>query len=100
MVESGCPVGHTPARPQPPVPLSFPMLDAGAIERLCLSFPGVELSIQWGGQRVFKIGGRMFATIGSREPHRVSFKCNEIAFHTLTRSEERRVGKECVRTGR
>src|SRR3546814_6339870 len=60
------------------------MLDAGAIERLCLSFPGVQLSIQWGGQRVFKIGGRMFATIGSREPHRVSFKCNEIAFHTLT----------------
>ena len=52
----------------------------------CLSLPGATLSIQWGADRVFKVGGKMFAVTGAPEdrPPRVSFKTGEDSFHILT----------------
>ena len=58
-----------------------------AIEKHLLSLPGAKLSLQWGEERVFKIGGRMFAVLspeGSR-PRTLSFKAGEDSFHILTR---------------
>ena len=32
-----------------------------ALRDLCLSFPGTTETIQWGDNRVFKVGNKMFA---------------------------------------
>jgi len=55
----------------------------------CLSLPGATLSIQWGADRVFKVGGKMFAVLGPPEsrPHTMSFKAGEDSFHILTQLE-------------
>ena len=52
------------------------------LEAFCLSLPGATLSLQWGSDRVFKVGSKMFAAL--RPDLRLSFKCSEIAFHMLT----------------
>ena len=56
------------------------------VERHCLSLPGATLSIQLGADRVFKIGGKMFAVMGPPEarPHTLSFKASEESFYILT----------------
>lgn len=53
----------------------------------CLSLPGATLSIQWGKDRVFKVGGKMFAVMGPPDmrPHGISFKTSDESFHILTR---------------
>lgn len=51
------------------------------IEAFCLSLPEATLSVQWGAERVFKVGGRMFATL--RESGGISFKCSDVAFEML-----------------
>ena len=57
----------------------------GAIRKLCLSLPGATESIQWGGERVFKVGGKMFAVISaSRTADAMSFKASDESFHLLT----------------
>lgn len=56
-----------------------------AIRRHCLSFPGATESIQWGGERVFKVGGRMFAVIGAMKgADAMSWKCSDESFRLLT----------------
>ena len=35
-----------------------------AFDRACLALPGATLSIQWGDDHVFKVGGKMFAVRG------------------------------------
>ena len=56
------------------------------IEKFCLSLPAATLSIQWGEDRVFKVGGKMFAVMApSRaKPQTMSFKAGETSFHILT----------------
>jgi predicted DNA-binding protein (MmcQ/YjbR family) len=55
-----------------------------AIRRHCLSFPGATESIQWGGERVFKVGGKMFAVIGAHAgADAMSFKCGDASFRLL-----------------
>ena len=51
-----------------------------------LSLPGATLSIQWGDDHIFKVGGKMFAGMGPKEskPHGISFKADETSFHILT----------------
>ncbi len=45
------------------------------IRALCLALPGATESIQWGNDRVFKVGGKMFAVIGAQpDAAAVSFK--------------------------
>jgi predicted DNA-binding protein (MmcQ/YjbR family) len=56
-----------------------------AIGNLCLSFPGATESIQWGGERVFKVGGKMFAVISAaRDADAMSFKTSDESFRLLT----------------
>jgi len=57
------------------------------VTRHLLSLPGATLSIQWGDDHIFKVGGKMFAGMGPKErtPHGISFKADEVSFHVLTR---------------
>ena len=52
-----------------------------------LSLPGATLSIQWGDDHVFKVGGKMFAAMNAptTKPHSISFKADEMSFHVLTK---------------
>jgi predicted DNA-binding protein (MmcQ/YjbR family) len=55
-----------------------------AIRRLCSSFPGATETIQWGNERVFKVGGKMFAVIGAdAHADAISFKCGDASFRLL-----------------
>ena len=56
------------------------------IEKFCLSLRAATLSVQWGGERVYKVGGKMFAMLGPHEdkPHHLFFKAGETSFHILT----------------
>jgi len=56
------------------------------IEKFCLALPGAALSIQWGEERVYKVGGKMFAMTGPKNerPHHLFFKAGETSFHILT----------------
>ncbi|MBV8977001.1 MAG: MmcQ/YjbR family DNA-binding protein [Alphaproteobacteria bacterium] len=57
-----------------------------AIEKFCLTLPGATLSIQWGADRVFKVGGKMFAAMGPKDarPQSLSFKTAPDSFAILT----------------
>ena len=59
-----------------------------AFDRACLALPGAILSIQWGDDHVFKVGGKMFAVRGSGVTlgGGVSFKASDVAFEVLTES--------------
>lgn len=56
------------------------------VEAFCLSLPAAVLSVQWGEERVYKVGGKMFAMLGpkSRKPNDLCFKCEETSFFILT----------------
>ena len=55
-----------------------------AIRKLCLSLPGATETIQWGDDRVFKVGGKMFAVIGSQPTaDSMSFKASDESFRLL-----------------
>ncbi|MDE1986002.1 MAG: MmcQ/YjbR family DNA-binding protein [Alphaproteobacteria bacterium] len=62
------------------------MMRHADVEKLCLSLPGATLSVQWGEERVYKVGGKMFAMMGpkSDKPHHLYFKAGETSFHILT----------------
>lgn len=53
-----------------------------AIEACALALPGATLSVQWGDDHVFKVGGKMFAVLGSAGG--LSFKASDLAFEVLT----------------
>lgn len=55
------------------------------LSRLCLALPGAEEVVQWGGVHVFKVGGRMFATLSPEGGalRRVAFKASAESFHLL-----------------
>jgi predicted DNA-binding protein (MmcQ/YjbR family) len=61
-------------------------MDYADVTKNLLSLPGATLSIQWGDDHIFKIGGKMFAGMGPKErkPHGISFKADEMSFHVLT----------------
>ena len=55
-----------------------------------LSLPGATLSIQWGDDRIFKVGGKMFAGMGAKpkDPAArigISFKADDLSFEVLTK---------------
>lgn len=57
------------------------------VETFLLSLPHATLSIQWGSDRVFKVGGKMFAVIGvhdDKSSHGMSFKTSDESFRILT----------------
>ena len=47
------------------------------LRKLCMSFPGATEQIQWEKDRVFKIGGKMFACSGIEKDSLYSFKAGE-----------------------
>jgi predicted DNA-binding protein (MmcQ/YjbR family) len=56
-----------------------------AFDKTCLALPGATLSIQWGDDHVFKVGGKMFAVRGNAVPKGgISFKASDVAFEVLT----------------
>jgi predicted DNA-binding protein (MmcQ/YjbR family) len=59
------------------------------VEKFCLSLPGATLSIQWGSDHVYKVGGKMFAAMGAPEmrPQSLSFKTAPESFAILTREK-------------
>jgi predicted DNA-binding protein (MmcQ/YjbR family) len=56
-----------------------------ALEKAALALPGATLSIQWGDDRVYKVGGKMFA-VTDGAGRSLSFKATDIAFEALTES--------------
>ncbi len=60
------------------------------IEKFCLSLPAATLSIQWGADRVFKVGAKMFAVLGPPEmkPQTLSFKAAPDSFGILTKQKD------------
>lgn len=57
------------------------------VEKFLLTLPAATLSIQWGNDRVFKVGGKMFAAMGpldAKPPGGLSFKASDESFRILT----------------
>jgi predicted DNA-binding protein (MmcQ/YjbR family) len=57
------------------------------ITKHLLALPGAELSIKWGSDHIFVVGGKMFAGMGpkSEKPHGISFKADDLGFEVLTK---------------
>ncbi len=56
------------------------------ITKHLLSLPGAELSIKWGDDHIFVVGGKMFAGMGPKKTNRgISFKADEMSFEILTK---------------
>ena len=52
-------------------------------EAFSLSLPAATLTVQWGGSRVYKVGGKMFAVAGPAAAGGWSFKASDAAFEML-----------------
>jgi predicted DNA-binding protein (MmcQ/YjbR family) len=52
-------------------------------EAAALALPGATLSIQWGDDRIYKVGGKMFAGMGGGRAPALSFKCTDLSFEML-----------------
>ncbi len=59
-------------------------MNAEGLRTLCLTLPGATESIQWKDNRVFKVGGKMFACGGTEADSRFSFKVDDARFLELT----------------
>lgn len=61
------------------------MTRAGLL-RFLGGLPAATLSVQWGDDHVYKVGGKMFAVTGgpSAKPVSLSFKCADDSFAILT----------------
>lgn len=59
-------------------------MQAKDLRKLCMSMPAATETIQWGDDRVFKIGGKMFACSGLEADSKFSFKVDADRFLELT----------------
>jgi predicted DNA-binding protein (MmcQ/YjbR family) len=57
-------------------------LSPEALERAALALPGATLNIQWGAERVYKVGGKIFA-VSDAAGSAISLKVTDIAFEVL-----------------
>jgi len=64
-------------------------MSAAAIRKHVEGLPGATLSIQWGDDHVYKVGGKMFAVMRPPEARQqtISFKAGEDSFAILTQVE-------------
>jgi len=62
-------------------------MDVDSIRAFCLSFPGATEKLQWGDDLCFKVGGRIFVTLGLDNP-RLCFKCTPDTFAELIERED------------
>jgi predicted DNA-binding protein (MmcQ/YjbR family) len=60
-----------------------------ALEKFAMSLPGTTRVVQWGGNHVFKVGGKMFAIIGPPENRMrgLLFKAGEASYAILTKQK-------------
>jgi len=58
---------------------------AAAFHKLAMALPGVTLDIKWGHDRVYCVGGKMFAVAGheGEEEPRYCFKASDASFEQL-----------------
>jgi predicted DNA-binding protein (MmcQ/YjbR family) len=54
-----------------------------AFDAAALALPGATMTIQWGADHVYKVGGKMFAVLGGGG---FSFKASDVAFEVLSES--------------
>ncbi len=59
-------------------------MNADRLGDICLALRGATMSVQWGDNRVYKIGGKMFAISGPDAASLYSFKVDEFRFLELT----------------
>ena len=57
----------------------------GQLEKAALALPGAEVSIKWGADRCYTVGGKMFAATDLEGGH-LSMKMTDIAYEALTES--------------
>jgi predicted DNA-binding protein (MmcQ/YjbR family) len=62
-------------------------MDVESIRSYCLSFPQASENLQWGDELCFKIGGRIFVTLGL-DNRRLCFKCVPEKFAELVEQEQ------------
>lgn len=59
-------------------------MKAEQLRKLCISLPAATENIQWGDDRVFKVGDKMFACSGLDDDSKFSFKVEDERFLELT----------------
>ncbi|WP_029913859.1 MmcQ/YjbR family DNA-binding protein [Caulobacter sp. UNC358MFTsu5.1] len=52
-----------------------------AFHAAALALPAATMTVQWGADQVYKVGGKMFAVLGEGG---FSFKASDVAFEVLT----------------
>ncbi len=52
-----------------------------AFDAAALALPGATMTVQWGADHVYKVGGKMFAVLGGGG---FSLKASEVAFEVLS----------------
>lgn len=62
-------------------------MNVDSIRAYCLSFPHATEKLQWEDALCFKIGGKIFATLGL-DDHRLCFKCDPDSFAELIERED------------
>lgn len=67
-----------------------------ALERTALALPGAVVSVQWGDERVYKVGGRIFA-ITDAAATRLSLKVTDIAYEVLVETGQARPAPHLAR---
>ena len=53
-----------------------------AFHDACMALPAATMTVQWGDDHVYKVGGKMFAIVSGEGG--LSFKVSDIAFQVLT----------------
>ncbi|MEM9402687.1 MAG: MmcQ/YjbR family DNA-binding protein [Pseudomonadota bacterium] len=59
-------------------------MNAAELRALCLALPGTSETIQWGDNRVFKVGDKMFFISGYADDSLYSFKVDDDRFVDLS----------------
>ena len=59
-------------------------MNADQLGEICLSLPSATVNVQWDDDRVYKVGGKMFACTGLNTDSLYSFKVDEHRFLELT----------------
>lgn len=62
-------------------------MKADEIRKYCMSFPAATENLQWEDDLCFKVGGKIFVTLGLDRP-RLCFKCTADTFAELIEKED------------
>ena len=60
-------------------------MDADRFHQVAMALPGATFDIKWGADRIYSVGGKMFAgagTVGDPAPN-YGFKASDLAFEAL-----------------